>query len=375
VVRHLFFAVALIAALQADTSIAITNARVLNVRAGQYETGITLLVRDGRIAARGRNVSVPATARRIDATGLTLLPGLIDTHVHLTIGGAPPRENARKTLQAGFTTVVDLGSPNGAGARVARRIDQDSIVGPRMIAAGSWIGGRGGVCEFGGATVRGAAEALGRATSDFAADARILKVCITGWLPDALAAPDSIEMTDAELDAIARFATQSSLPLAAHALTTRGVRAALRVQVRQLAHTPIVDDATASAIATARVCVSTTLATLQGSDRTGALLVSFDRLRKAGVRLVFGTDAGVLPHGENAREFDALLDFGMKPIEAIRAATSQAADCFGLGDYGALSVGERADLIAVSGDPLVDLSGLKDPKLVVKAGNVVSEKL
>jgi imidazolonepropionase-like amidohydrolase len=370
----MFFAVALIAALQADTPIAITNARMLNVRAGRYETGITLLLQDGRIAARGARVSIPATARRIDATGLTLLPGLIDTHVHFTIGGQP-RENARKTLHAGFTTVVDLGSPNGAGARVARRIDDDSIVGPRMIAAGSWIGGRGGVCEFGGATVRGASEALGRASSDFAADARMLKVCITGWLPDALAAPDSIEMTDAELDAIAKFATQSSLPLAAHALTRRGVRAALRMQVRQLAHTPIVDDQTAVAIAAARVCVSSTLATLQGTDRSGALIVSFDRLRKAGVRLIFGTDAGVLPHGENAREFDALIEFGMKPIEAIRAATSQAADCFGLGDYGALSVGQRADLIAVSGDPLVDVSVFKNPKLVVKAGIIVSEKL
>ena len=365
----MLIALTLALALQADTPIAITNARVLDVRAGTYETGVTFVLQDGRIAARGRNVRIPATARRIDATGLTLLPGLIDTHVHFTIAGAP-RDNARKTLHAGFTTVLDLGSPNGAGARVARRIEQDSITGPRMIAAGSWIGGRGGVCEFGGATIRGADEALARATSDFAADARLLKVCVTGWLPDAIASPDSLEMTDAELAAIAGFAAQSRLTLVAHALTARGVRAALKANVRQLAHTPIVDAATARAIADARVCVSTTLATLQQTDQGGALRASFERLRAAGVRLIFGTDAGVLPHGDNAREFEALVRSGMSTIEAIRAATSVAGDCIGAGTYGTLRVGERADLLLVGGDPLGDVTVLKQPKYVIKAGRV-----
>ena len=98
---------------------------------------------------------------------------------------------------------------------------------------------------------------------------------------------------------------------------------------------------------------------------------AFERLRRAGARMVLGTDAGVLPHGDNARELETLVQFGVQPLEAIRMATSHPADCFGLGDYGALNVGERADLIAVSGDPLVDVTVLKNPKLVLKAGTLV----
>lgn len=172
-------------------TIAIHAGRILDVRAGRYEHDVTLLIGNGHILARGHNLRVPASVSVIDASSSTILPGLIDAHVHLTIAGSP-RANAEQTLRAGFTTVADLGSANAAGVQLKRLIEQDSVLGPSMIAAGSWIGGKGGVCEFGGATIRGAAEAKARAEQDLATGADMLKVCVSGWIDDAAIFPDSV---------------------------------------------------------------------------------------------------------------------------------------------------------------------------------------
>src|SRR5688572_25425109 len=150
----------------ADSVTVVRGGQVLDVRSDRIEQNVTLVVRGGRIVSRSTGtVTIPSGARVIDATGLVVMAGLIDAHVHLTIAGRP-RDNAAATLRAGFTTVADLGSAGAAGVRLQRLIDADSFPGPRIIPAGSWIGGRGGVCEFGGATIRGAEEARARRSEE-----------------------------------------------------------------------------------------------------------------------------------------------------------------------------------------------------------------
>jgi imidazolonepropionase-like amidohydrolase len=366
----LMAAIAVLAQAQTPETFAIRAGRVLDLRTGRADSGVTLLIRDGRIAARGRRLRVPAGVRVIDASGLTVMPGLIDAHVHLTLGGSADA-NAARTLRAGFTTVADLGSAGGAGVKLKREIDAGQVEGPTMLAAGSWIGQKGGVCEFGGATVRNAKEAAARAASDIAAGADLLKLCISGWINDAAAHPDSAELTADEIAAVEAKAGAARMAVAAHATSQRAVILALDGGVRLLAHTPIVDAATASAIRKSGACVVTTMTTLLASDSSAALRRSFARLRAAGVRLALGTDAGVLPHGENAKEVETLVSLGLSPLEALRAGSVTAARCLGLPEYGGLDRGAAADLIAVNGDPLADPKVLRSPQLVVHRGKLV----
>ena len=359
----------MIHAAPVDTGIVLRNARVLDVRTGRTER-TTLVLDNGVIVGRGAHPSYDASATVIAADSFTILPGLIDTHVHLTIGGRP-RDNALNTLKAGFTTVADLGSAGGGGMRVQRRIDDDSIMGPRMITAGSWIGGRGGVCEFGGATIRGEAEARARAAGDVIAGAGVLKLCVSNWLQTAEQFPDSVEMTTDEIAAVIAEAKRAGFPVVAHALSEAAVLAVVRAGVTWLAHTPIVSEAVARELAQRNVCVSTTMTSLGVNDSNGALRSSFERLRRTGVRLVLGTDAGVIPHGSNADEIATLTRHGMSALEAIQAATSKAADCLHIPGYGGLQPGDRADLTAVKGDPLANTTLLKNPALVIKAGRLL----
>jgi imidazolonepropionase-like amidohydrolase len=352
-------------------TIAIHAGRILDMQAGRYEQDVILLISNGHILARGHHLRVPSGVSVIDASTSTVLPGLIDAHVHLTIAGAP-RTNAEQTLRAGFTTVADLGSANGAGVRLKRLIEQDSVLGPSMIAAGSWIGGKGGVCEFGGATIRGAGEAKARAEQDLATGADLLKVCVSGWINDAAGFPDSVELTREEMNPLMSAARAAGKPVAAHATSRAAVRLSLDAGIRYFAHTPIIDDADAQSLARSGACVATTMTTLLQSDSASALRDSFHRLRKAGVKLILGTDAGVLPHGKNAEEAVTLVALGMTPLEILRSATTLSAECLGLPRYGGLNAGDVADLIAVNGDPLHDMSTLKMPVLVIRRGRKVS---
>ena len=306
----------------------------------------------------------------IDLKSRTVLPGLIDAHVHLSLAGDPD-SNARATLLAGFTTVADLGSAGGAGIRLRDRIAKGQVPGPRIIAAGSWIGERGGVCEFGGATVHGAAEARARARADLEAGADLLKVCVTGWPADAVAHPDSIELGAEPLDAVMAVAGAARRPVFAHAIGQAGALLAAEHGVRALAHTPVLDSAGAAALARTRVRVISTLASLGPRPGGPEVMASFRRLRQAGVPIVLGTDAGVLPHGQNARELVALTEAGLSPAEALRAATSDAAALLGATDAGEIKVGAGGDLVVVEGDPLEDIHVVERPQLVVQGGRIV----
>ena len=350
---------------------------VLDVASMTLQDDVTLVVENGVVTRRLSGAppgALPAGATLVDLSGYTVLPGLIDAHVHLTLGG-PPAENARRTVEAGFTTVADLGSPAYRALRLRARIRADSIPGPTIVAAGSWIGGRGGVCEFGGATVRGEEEARARARADLAAGAALLKVCVTGWTETALASPDSVELTPGELGAIAAEAAAARVPLAAHAIGQAGALLAARAGARLLAHTPIVDSAAAAVLARERVCVASTLATVSDGPPREAAAQALLRLRAAGARIVVGTDAGVLPHGTNAAELLALRAIGFGEGEVLRAATVVAADCLGLpAGYGELREGAEASLVATTGNPLLDLAVLQRPVFVMARGRVVVDR-
>ncbi len=368
----------LLSALQAaDTTLVVRAGRLLDPATGVETRNVVLVMRGGRISERIENAAgyrAPADARVLDLSAYTVLPGLIDTHVHLTLGGRP-RDNAGATARAGFTTVADLGSAGYSAIRLKRLIDADSVVGPRMVSAGSWIGGRGGVCEFGGATIRGAQEAAARVTADLAAGAQLIKLCVTNWLDPAVQSPDSVELTDAELSTIAGRATAARVRMVAHAIGQRGALSASQHGVRWLAHTPIADSSAAAALAKSGVCVSSTMTSLTQGGSGATLRASFERLKRMGVRFVLGTDAGVVPHGSNANELVALQSLGLSAQDVLRAATTWAAECIGLGaDYVSLRPGAPADLIAVNTDPRLNIQTLTEPQAVVLRGRVIHRR-
>jgi imidazolonepropionase-like amidohydrolase len=353
-----------------DTTLVLRGGEYLDTRAGVLRPNGAIVVRDGRIVELQPPAAVrkpPAGARTLDLDGRTILPGLIDAHVHLTLSG-DAAANALATIRAGFTTVVDLGSAGGAGLRLRDQIAGGVTAGPSVIAAGSWIGAKGGVCEFGGATVAGAEEARSRALADLEAGADLLKVCVTGWPAEAVAAPDSVELGPGPVDAVLKVARAAERPVYAHAIGRAGALLAAEHGVRALAHTPIVDSATAVRLKATGVVVISTLATLTARPEADEIRRSFRLLRSAGVPIVLGTDAGVLPHGRNAGEILALVAAGLTPAEAIRAATVDAAALLGRKDLGEILVGAAADFLVVEGDPLQDPGLLARPALVLKGG-------
>ena len=359
-----------LAAVPQDTTLVLRGGHYLDTRAGVLRPNGAIVVRDGRIAELrppAERLPLPPDARTLDLSGRTILPGLVDAHVHLTLGG-DPEANAEATLRAGFTTVVDLGSAAGAGLKLRDEFAQGTRPGPTVIAAGSWIGAKGGVCEFGGATVSGPEEARRRARADLEAGADLLKVCVTGWPADAVAAPDSVELGPASLDAVLEVARAAKRSVYAHAIGQAGALLAAEHGVRALAHTPIVDSAAARRLKAAGVVVISTLATLTARPEADEIRRSFRLLHSSGVPVVLGTDAGVLPHGRNANELQALVQAGLTPAEAIRAATEGAAALLARKDLGVIAVGAAADFLVVAGDPLKDPALLTRPTLVLKAG-------
>ena len=357
---------------QSDSTVVIRGGSWLDVRAGRLRPNGAIVIRGGKIASivpPDRDWRPPPHAKVIDAEGRTVIPGLIDAHVHLTLAGDPD-SNAHATLLAGFTTVADLGSAEGAGIRLRDAVAEGRVPGPTIIAAGSWIGARGGVCEFGGATVDDIEGARARARADVEAGADILKVCVTGWPKDAVAFPDSIEFKAQSLDAVVSVARAARRPVFAHAIGKAGALLAASHGVRALAHTPIVDSAGAAALARSGITVISTLASLGPRPGGDEVRRSLRLLHGAGVPIVMGTDAGVLPHGQNARELVALTEVGLSAAEALRAATVGAAALLSATGIGEIRVGGTADLVVVQGDPLRDIQVTEAPVLVLKGGRM-----
>jgi imidazolonepropionase-like amidohydrolase len=385
--------------------VAIRAGRLLDVSKGEFLRDAVILIDGERIRAVGprADVRIPKGAQVIDLPNGTLLPGLIDAHTHLawspkgaTTGNAPTTlpgaEEAEKTLLAGFTTVRNLGSTGYADVHLRDAINSGKVQGPRMLAAGPALGAKGGVCDqvFDGEGVANGGEAIRAKVKEIVArGADWIKFCAGGGVLPSATDAEAREYSEEEMGIIVEEAHRNERKVAAHAQGPLAILAAAKAGVDSIEHGGLIDEDTAEALKRLKVFLVPTLYRfdwlLENAKRNGAPAANLERLgnrvslvhRNIGVALqhrvpvAFGTDATVFPHGLNAREFFVLVSLGMKPLDAIRAATTSAAELIGWPDrVGGIAPGMYADLIAVEGDPLMDITVLEKVKFVMKGGRV-----
>ncbi|GBF58577.1 imidazolonepropionase [Candidatus Phycosocius bacilliformis] len=387
-------------------------------------TAKTLIIRDGKIEAiRDGYVAPVGDAQLVDLKTKTVLPGLIDSHVHLLSELSPRSQldavtkeesdlvldgliNAQKTLQAGFTTVVDLGAGDHHTIFALRnQIAAGRLLGPRILAAGAAISPTGGHGDIHGyredimhvlgpeSVCNGVDDCRRAVREQVKAGADIIKVTATGGVLSNTASGLSQQFFDDELKAIADTAHLLGKTITAHAHGKGGIEAALRSGFDSIEHSSYADAETFALYKAKNACMVPTLlagttvtemakvgGTLTGAQAAKALTVGplmidmASKARKAGVCVVFGTDSGVSRHGDNAREFELMVQAGFTPTEALRSATVGGAAHLGLSSQiGTLEPGKAADLIAVTGDPLSDVSVLRKVEFVMVGGRIAKQ--
>ncbi|MFN7164427.1 MAG: amidohydrolase family protein [Hyphomonas sp.] len=407
--------VALSLAAAAETTL-LTGGHVLDVERGTVLKDHDILVEDGRIKAVGRAGTLGASgAARIEMKGAFLLPGLSDSHVHLTsrsdlhgyrrlavstsrsaISGVA---NAEKTLRAGFTTVRNLGGPGFADVDLKDAIDSGEVPGPRIIPAGQSIGITGGHCDnnllpyedraIGGGVADGPWAVRQKVRENKKYGAEVIKFCGTGGVLSKGTTIGAQQFTLEEMQAIVDEAHELGLKVAVHAHGAKGIATAIEAGVDSVEHASLISDESLRAAIRKGIFLSMDIYVsdfiLGEGEAAGILPESLEKEKivgkaqrerfqaavNAGAKIAFGTDAGVYTHGLNARQFAFMVEWGMSPAEAIRAATIGNAELFGLKDeIGSLTAGKRADIIAVTGNPLTDVRELEDVDFVMKDGVV-----
>lgn len=382
-----------------------------------------VLVQGDRITAVGTNVQVPAGATVIDLSGATLLPGFIDGHVHLVghiigdgdwqhqdlVESASQRAllgaaHAQQTLEAGFTTVRNVGADAFADIALRNAIAAGWLPGPRIIAAGSSFGINGGHCDGSagfppdvslsrGTIETGAADGVEEVREavryNVKHGADVIKICATGGV---LSPTDSVgvqQYTEEEMRAVVEAARMTERRVAAHAHGLDGIKAAVRAGVTSIEHGSILDDEAVRMMKERGTYLVPTLMAGESVERLAranrlppaiaakALAIaprmrdSFRRALSGGVKIALGTDAGVFAHGTNGHEFTLMVQFGMSPMQAIVAGTSTSATLLGLDrEIGTIAVGKRADLVAVQSNPLDNIQILENVSFVMKDGRV-----
>jgi imidazolonepropionase-like amidohydrolase len=401
---------------QAAATGAVRCSKLLDVRAGRMLTDQMVLFQNGVVTDSGPagSITVPAGATPLDIKA-TCLPGLIDAHVHLTsdpshagyqgLGVSIPREtvigvrNARITLRAGFTTVRNVGAPGFSDVALRDGINAGDIDGPRMLVSGPPLGITGGHADENllpyeyhdrsGGVADGpwAARAKVRENVKYGAD--LIKIMASGGVLSKGDSPGAEQYSLEEMQAIVTEAHMSGRKVAAHAHGTQAIKDAILAGVDSVEHASLIDD---EGIELAKDRGTYLVMDIYNDDyilQSGAAAgmlpesiekekhvgraqrESFRRAHAAGVKMAFGTDAGVYPHGDNAKQFAKMVKWGMTPIEAIRAAPLEAAILLGWPDkVGSLEKGHYADLIAVQGDPLADVRVLEHVQFVMQGGEV-----
>ena len=404
---------------------AIKAGRLIDVDAGKALSNQIMLIRDNRFTAVGEAVEIPPGATVIDLSNMTVLPGLIDCHTHLADGARDPSgdpltylkrtaaevalesvPNARLTLESGFTTVRDVGVYR-ALTDIALRdaIARGDIPGPRMYVAGAYVTITGGAGALTGATpdiqlpwdlrygqadgpwqVRAVIRKLANNGADH------IKILSSGAVLEHGSNPNAQEFTMEELRAAVEEARAFGLRVEAHAHAAQGIKNAILAGVASIEHATMIDDegiALAKAHGTYLDMDIYDEECIEEDARHGAIPADFvqhdaalgqiqrDNFRKAvaaGAKMSFGTDAGVCPYGVAARQFAFMVKYGMTPLQAIQAATKNAADLLGHSDVlGSIKPGKYADVIAVEADPLQDVQTLENVRFVMKDGKVYKQ--
>jgi len=397
--------------------LAIRSARVID-GTGRLWDNATVIVRGDRIAAIGgpRELSVPRGIRIVDGRGLTLLPGMIDCHVHLCLGSEADvvaaveqespsltllkaAQRARQTIESGITTVRDVGSRDHSIFALQRAIDAGILPGPRIVGSGLAICMIGGHARFIGREVEGEAQVRAVAREQLAAGAGVIKVIASGGVLTPGTSPDIAQMTEQELAAAVAVAVEAGKKVAAHAHGASGMRNAIRAGVHSIEHATLLDEETVGLMREHGVfavptlsALATTAACRRGCGIPDSVLEkargmtkrhqrSFAQAYRSGVRIAMGTDAGT-PfnfHGANAQELERMVALGMPAMDAILSATAEAAALLGLQDtIGTIQPKRQADLLLVSGNPLKRIGVLCEPDRIVgvmKAGRFVAGPL
>src|SRR5713101_813476 len=408
----------------ATKTVVLKAARMFDGKSDELVKPGIVVVTDGRIVAAGPNATVPAEAEVIDLGDATLLPGFIDAHTHLTFAYSddwnqseldrlrkPIAElaldasvNARKTLLAGFTTVRDVGSREQLDVGLRNAIRNGKVPGPRMLVTVHSLGSTGGHCDgmagfrpelFGresgplDGVVNGADQGRYAVRLDHKYGADMIKVCATGGVLSPTDAVDTPQLTQEELNAIVDEAHNLRLKTAAHAHGAEGAKRAIRAGISSIEHGSFLDDEALEMMKQRGTFLVPTLMASHGLEEKfeqhvympAAIADKAHRAIKAvhemfpkavakGVKIGLGTDAAVYPHGRNAEEFHLMVDIGgMKPVEALKAATSRDAELLGIEDRaGALEAGKLADVVAVPGDPIANIRQTEHVFFVMKEG-------
>jgi imidazolonepropionase-like amidohydrolase len=396
-------------------TIVIRAGRLLDVKTGKTLTNQTIVIQGDKIASVGADAQIPAGAQVIDLSNATVLPGLIDAHTHLTmnpnfgysmLANSVARQaligahNARVTLEAGFTTVRNVGAFNYSDVALRDAINAGDVPGPRMLVSGPPLSITGGHCDNNllpfedHATNPGVAdgvEAVQHKTREiikYGAD--LIKICATGGVLSHGDNPQASQYTLEEMKAIVADAHRLGRKVAAHAHGAQGIVWASEAGVDSIEHGSYIDDAGIAEMKKDGAYLVPTLYLMdwffenaekigtpaeliaKGREVMPAARKNVARAFAAGVKVGFGTDAAVYPHGLNAHEFAVMVKLGMTPLGAIQAATVNDADLLGWSDkVGTIEAGKWADLIAVDGDPLADVTTLERVKFVMKGGEVV----
>jgi imidazolonepropionase-like amidohydrolase len=404
-------------------SLTIDCGRMLDVKAGTWREKVSIVVEDGKVVSVG---PMSPGAGHVDLAAQSCMPGFIDMHVHMAVEtqkqvdmlreviAFSPADSAlravgpaQRTLMAGFTSVRDLGSNEGVNIALKRAIDSGAIPGPRMFTAGKSIATTGGHADptvgvsprlaqvLGNpgpheGVINGAEEARAAVRARYKEGADLIKITATGGVLSQARNGQNPQFSDDELRAIVATAKDYGFRVAAHAHGGEGIKRAVRAGVDSIEHATFMDD---EAIALFKKYGTWYVPTLSAGRyvadkakdpdyysplvRPKAAAIgpqvqsTFARAYKAGVKIAFGTDAAVYPHGENAKEFQYMVEGGMPPLEAIRSATLRAAELLDqAGRLGSIEPGYAADIVAVSGDPLTDITLLQKVTFVMKNGVV-----
>ncbi|WP_462154712.1 Xaa-Pro dipeptidase [Pseudoalteromonas piscicida] len=389
----------------------------IDVVSGKLISPATVIVEDNKIISVGKSnrKAYPKDAEVIDLSGHTLLPGLFDMHVHLTsdahvhgykrLQRTAPRaaitgvRNAKRTLGAGFTSVRNLGAAGYADIALRDAIIDGDVSGPRVNAAGPSLGITGGHCDnnllthehkvFSEGVADGPWAVRQKVRENIKYGANLIKFCATGGVLSKGTKVGAQQYSQEEMTAIVTEAHLRGLTVAAHAHGTDGIKSAIKAGVNSVEHVSFVDD---EAIQLAKdkgtyfsMDIYNTEYILGEGEKAGILPESLDKERKvgatqrasftkavkAGVNMVFGSDAGVYPHGDNGKQFSRMVKFGMTELQALQAATINSATLLKQNtQLGSLEVGKLADIIAVKGNPLKDISVMENVIFVMKDGKV-----